>query len=213
MTEKEEDMEGFEPLSLVQLDALREISSIGAGNATTALAQFIAKKIEMSTPEVLVVGPTRFEGLVNLASNNMTMVILGIEGPIDGHIMLLSDYTNSQYLIDVLMGREPEATSPAMTEIDISSLKEVSSVMSGSFLRVISETLNTIMKMTPPDFVAGRPDVILDLIRKHCLWEAEPTICLKSALWVIVEHKRILLSLLFIPSASSLAPLIRFLGM
>lgn len=44
----------FDKLSNVQLDALKEISNIGAGNAATALAQMLSTKIDMNVPRVRV---------------------------------------------------------------------------------------------------------------------------------------------------------------
>lgn len=42
-------------LSPVQLDALREIGNIGAGNSATALSQVLNKKIDMNVPRVSLV--------------------------------------------------------------------------------------------------------------------------------------------------------------
>lgn len=42
-------------LSPLQLDALREIGNIGAGNSATALSQIINKKIDMQVPKVAFV--------------------------------------------------------------------------------------------------------------------------------------------------------------
>ena len=39
-------------LSNIQLDALKEVSNIGAGNAATALSMMLGKKIEMTVPSV-----------------------------------------------------------------------------------------------------------------------------------------------------------------
>ncbi|HWR57022.1 MAG TPA: chemotaxis protein CheC, partial [Negativicutes bacterium] len=44
----------FTQLNALQLDALREIGNVGAGNAATALSQLINKKINMSVPKVSV---------------------------------------------------------------------------------------------------------------------------------------------------------------
>ena len=39
-------------LDAVQYDVLKEIGNIGAGNATTALAQMLGVKIDMNVPKV-----------------------------------------------------------------------------------------------------------------------------------------------------------------
>lgn len=39
-------------LSTIQYDVLKELGNIGAGNATTALAQLINKKVQIGVPQV-----------------------------------------------------------------------------------------------------------------------------------------------------------------
>ena len=45
---------GINVLDSFQLDVLREIGNIGAGNAATALAKLVDKKIDMKVPRVNV---------------------------------------------------------------------------------------------------------------------------------------------------------------
>ena len=42
-------------LSSMQYDVLKELGNIGAGNATTALAQMINKKVDIGVPHVRLV--------------------------------------------------------------------------------------------------------------------------------------------------------------
>ena len=42
-------------LSPVQMDALREIGNVGAGNSATALSQIINRRIDMDVPRVSIV--------------------------------------------------------------------------------------------------------------------------------------------------------------
>lgn len=45
----------YSNLSTLQLDALKEVSNIGAGNAATALSMMMGKKVDMTVPAVNVV--------------------------------------------------------------------------------------------------------------------------------------------------------------
>ena len=53
MIEKYEDMNRF------AMDVLKEIGSIGTGSAATALSQVLSRKIEMTLPEVKIMGYNR----------------------------------------------------------------------------------------------------------------------------------------------------------
>ena len=50
------DMKNYEKQDGMGYDALREIGSIGTGNAATALSAVLGRKIEMTLPEVKLVG-------------------------------------------------------------------------------------------------------------------------------------------------------------
>ncbi|MCX7730581.1 MAG: chemotaxis protein CheC, partial [Candidatus Caldatribacterium sp.] len=45
----------FEDLNEMQLDALKEIGNIGAGNAATALSKMVGKRVNMEVPLVRVI--------------------------------------------------------------------------------------------------------------------------------------------------------------
>ena len=47
-------------LTPVQMDALREIGNVGAGNSATALSQIINHRIDMNVPQVSIVPLGRY---------------------------------------------------------------------------------------------------------------------------------------------------------
>ena len=55
LTEMESDIMSkinLNDLSTIQYDVLKELGNIGAGNATTALAQLINKRVQIGVPQV-----------------------------------------------------------------------------------------------------------------------------------------------------------------
>ena len=59
-------------LSPVQMDALREIGNVGAGNSATALSQIINRRIDMDVPRVSIVP---LEEVPELVGGPDTMVV------------------------------------------------------------------------------------------------------------------------------------------
>ncbi|MCX5708269.1 MAG: chemotaxis protein CheC [Candidatus Omnitrophica bacterium] len=196
--------------SQLHLDALREVGSIGAGNASTALSQFINQKVEMAPPEVTTLTASDIPSFVSKGFPIITMVVIEVEGDIGGYIFFIFDEKNAVMMIDLLMGQEPGSTS-LLSEIGVSALKEVSNVMSGSYLQVLGDMINLTLTMTPPYFTAGSPLEIPKFISEHCIKEQETTICLKSNL-SISKKFQVYGSLVFIPAAASLGRLINLLG-
>lgn len=203
----------FGSLTKLQLDALREISSIGAGNAITALSQFVNKKIEMAPPEAIIATGKEVPRLITEEVAMITMIALEILGEVSGHTLVILEKKNALSLSDLLMGRKPDSVTITLSEFDISALKEVSSVMTGSYLKVLGDMINKTLKMTPPYFSSGAPSRISDFIIEHSIKEGEITVCLKSLFWITGDNTKVFGYIIFIPSSSSLKVLLRLLGM
>jgi chemotaxis protein CheC len=199
-------------LTKLHLDALKEISSIGAGNAATALSQFVNKNVGMDPPEVIIATAKEVPALIALDIPKITMIGLDILGEVSGHLLVVFEQNNAQLMVDCLMGQEPGKASDTLSEIDKSALKEVASVMSGSFLRVLGDTINKTLQMSTPDYSSGSPDKISEFILKHSIRESEVTICLKSSLWT-ADNIKVFVYLVFVPSSASLKVLLKLLGM
>ena len=57
----------------IQLDALKEVSNIGAGNGATSLSMMLGKKIDMTVPAVNIV---KMDDLINSAGEKEVIGIL-----------------------------------------------------------------------------------------------------------------------------------------
>ena len=69
------------------LDILSEIGNIGAGNATTALAQIIGNKVNMDVPQVRLLGFNELTEIVGGAENIVIGIMCRIEGDLTGMMM------------------------------------------------------------------------------------------------------------------------------
>ncbi|MGP1407462.1 chemotaxis protein CheC, partial [Selenomonas sp.] len=67
-------------LSPVQLDVLREIGNVGAGNSATALSQLINRRIDMNVPKVSVVPLDEVPDLVGGPETIVVGVFLRVYG-------------------------------------------------------------------------------------------------------------------------------------
>ena len=63
----------YKNLTSFQLDALREVTNIGAGNSTTSLSMLLGTKIDMSVPNVNII---EFEELLNSYKENEVVAVL-----------------------------------------------------------------------------------------------------------------------------------------
>lgn len=126
----------YSNLSTLQLDALKEVSNIGAGNAATALSMLIGKKVDMTVPAVNVV---RLDDIVE--ENGETEVagtVVRVLGDIAGNILLVFESSTSENIIKKLVGSKQSPES----EMGSSVLCEIANIISAAYMNSIAQLTN-----------------------------------------------------------------------
>lgn len=131
----------LENLNALQIDILKEIGNIGSGNAATALAAMINKKIDMQVPKVKIVEFKEVSTLLGGEEIPVVGILLKIEGDITGSIMFILDQKASKVLVNLMMGRDAE-DPVEFDDMQLSALKELGNIMAGSYLGSLSMLTN-----------------------------------------------------------------------
>ncbi|MGG7176607.1 chemotaxis protein CheC [Clostridium paraputrificum] len=117
----------------IQLDALKEVSNIGAGNAATALSIMLGKKIDMTVPAINII---KFDELFNsVGEEEVAGTIVRVLGDIPGNILIVFKSQIAKEIVAMLTGvREDE-----ISELGNSALCEIGNILSGSYMNAIAE--------------------------------------------------------------------------
>ncbi len=133
-------------------DVLKEIGNIGAGNATTAIANMLGLRIDMSVPEVAFLPVEDLGSAIGAEDEIIVGIMLGVEQDIDGSMMFLMDMASAHHIVNKLMMRDDSYCEP-FDEMDLSAIKEIGNIIAGSYLSALSGLTNlTIVPSVP--FVA-----------------------------------------------------------
>ena len=133
-------------------DVLKEIGNIGAGNATTAIANMLGLRIDMSVPEVAFLPVEELGSAIGAEDEIIVGIMLGVEQDIDGSMMFLMDMASAHHIVNKLMMRDDSYSEP-FDEMDLSAIKEIGNIIAGSYLSALSGLTNlTIVPSVP--FVA-----------------------------------------------------------
>jgi chemotaxis protein CheC len=134
----------YSNLSALQLDALKEVSNIGAGNAATALSMMIGKKVDMTVPAVNVVS------LENIVEENGECEVAGtvvrVLGDIAGNILLVFEKATAENIIMKLVGSKQSPES----EMGGSVLCEIANIISASYMNSIAQLTNLAIAPSVP---------------------------------------------------------------
>lgn len=134
----------YSSLSMIQLDALKEVSNIGAGNAATALSMLLSKKIDMSVPSVNVV---RLEDVVEkTGESEVSGTVVRVLGDIEGNILLVFKEDTVNKIIGKLVGTNEGINS----EMGQSVLCEIANIISASYMNSIAQLTNLAIAPSVP---------------------------------------------------------------
>ena len=150
-------------LSPIQLDALREIGNVGAGNSATALSQIINKRIDMNVPKVALVPIETVPDLVGGPDAIVVGVFLRVYGVAPGNILFLLPQKSAFYLVDTLMGREHGSTKK-LDFMDESALMEIGNILSGAYLNAFFNFTHISMLPSIPALAMDMAGAILNVV-------------------------------------------------
>ena len=131
-------LNNYDELTDMQLDVLREIGNIGAGNAATALATILDEKVEISLPKVRI---TDFDTAVNALGGAETMtvgVLVNFDGEAHGMIMFLLNMDDAKAIMSILIQEDEESNDGQLSELKLSAIKEIGNILGSSYINSIS---------------------------------------------------------------------------
>lgn len=148
-------------LNIMQIDVLREVGNIGAGNAVTALSKMVSKRIDMKVPKVNIVEFKEVAELVGGAEVLVSGIYFQVFGDITGSIMFLIDKTSSKLLTNLLMGKND--SNPELDEMERSALQEVGNILAGSYLSSLSSLTGLKISVSVPSLAIDMAGAIMSV--------------------------------------------------
>lgn len=150
-------------LSAEQLDALREIGNVGAGNSATALSQIINRRIDMTVPKVAIMPLDDVPNVVGGPEAMVVGVFLRVYGLAPGSVLFLLPHDSAFYLIDMLLGKERGSTK-TLDFMDESALMEIGNILSGAYLNALSHFTRLTLLPSIPALAMDMAGAILNVV-------------------------------------------------
>ncbi len=154
-------MKGFHEFSGMHFDILKEIGSIGAGNAVTSLAKMLNRKVKMEVPVVNLVDFCDIAEFVGGPENLVIGVLVRISGDISGIMMFIVEKESAKSLLDILMSGISH--SGDFNEIELSALQEIGNILTSSYLGSLSGMTKTHIKQSVPYLSIDMANAILSV--------------------------------------------------
>lgn len=154
---------GIDDIDSSYLDVLREIGNIGAGNATTALAQMLQRKVDMKVPKADLFEFRNLGEVIGGEETIMAGVYMVVDGDIQGSMMFLLEKGSAKHLADQMLGGYGTPDSEEFGEMEMSVLKEMGNIMTGAYLNSLSDLTGLKIYPSAPDLTIDMAGAILSV--------------------------------------------------
>ena len=153
-------IQSYDELSSLELDALKEIGSIGTGNAATALSSMIGKQVRIEVPEVRIMGYNEAIEWIGGPEEITAGVLVKIGGQISG-IMLSVQQLDFVNLVLGSMLYKCVEDYDELREMECSALIEVGNIMISTFINALSGLAGINIELPVPAFTVDMQGAIM----------------------------------------------------
>lgn len=134
----------------LQLDVMREIGNIGAGNACTALSVLLGSPIDMSVPNVHLLG---FDSTSEYLGGDDS-IVLGIRidvcDDLTGMMFHIVKKDFAERIINTFYEKHIDSLD-ALDDMDVSVLSEMANITSGAYANSIATLTNMMVNIGAPE--------------------------------------------------------------
>lgn len=153
-------IKNYSDLNSLELDTLREIGSIGTGNAATALSQLLSREVRITLPEVHIMGYNEAIDWIGGAEAVTAGVLVQLGGEINGIMLSVQKLDFVNLVLGSIMSRQVERYED-LEEMDYSMLMEVGNIMISTFINALSSLAGISVSLTVPAFTVDMQGAIL----------------------------------------------------
>lgn len=153
-------MKNYDELNMLELDTLREIGSIGTGNAATALSSMLGCPVRIEMPEVRIMGYNEAIEWIGGPEVVTAGVLARVEGEINGIMLSVQKMEFINLALERVIGRRIDSYE-ALNELDTSALVEVGNIMISAFINALAGLTNMTIKLSVPAFAVDMQGAII----------------------------------------------------
>ena len=153
-------IKSYDELSSLELDTLKEIGSIGTGNAATSLSALIGKTVRIQQPEVRIMGYNEAIEWIGGPEEITAGVLVGMSGQLSGIMLSVQQLDFVNLVLESMMNKTIEDYME-LGEMEHSALTEVGNIMISTFINALSSLAGIEIELTVPAFTVDMQGAIM----------------------------------------------------
>ena len=153
-------IKNYSDLNSLELDTLKEIGSIGTGNAATALSSLIGQQVRIEMPEVRIMGYNEAIEWIGGPEEITAGVLVKMSGQVNGIMLSVQQLEFVNLVLESMLGRALRITAAFMRWSAL-PLIEVGNIMISTFINALSSLAGIDIELTVPAFTVDMQGAIM----------------------------------------------------
>lgn len=207
----------MQKLNELQIDALKEIGTIGAGSSATSLSTLLNKRVRISVPEAKIFPIEHIPEIIGKPEDIMVAVIFEVSGDVNGLIMLLFSCEEAKKIAEIAIQQQINDPDLNVNEIAVSAIKEIGNITTGAYLNAIAQITKLRLKHSIPNYASDMLLSIMDVILIKLAAETKDTLVIETEICCETEadikNKKVQGYMLFISDKDGLNLMLKTLGL
>ena len=153
-------IKNYDELNSLELDTLREIGSIGTGNAATALSTLLKREVRITLPEVRIMGYNEAIEWIGGPEAVTAGVLVRMSGQMNGIMLSVQQLEFVNLVLESMVGTKISGYEE-LDDMGRSALVEVGNITISTFINALSGLSDISLELTVPAFAVDMQGAIL----------------------------------------------------
>lgn len=199
----------YDEMNGLGLDLIREIGSIGTGNAATALSSLLEKGVRMTIPDVQILGYNEAIDFLGDPEEIVAAILVKMSGEINGMMLFILRLDFINEVLSSVMQQKIEDYYQ-LNVMETSALEEIGNIIISSYINAISTLSDVTINLSVPDIAVNMLGGILSVPMTEFGYETDKLMMISGQF--ITGGKTLQSDLLLMPDIDSLNFLMDRLG-
>ena len=154
------EIKNYNELTSLEIDTLREIGSIGTGNAASALSVMLGRNVRITLPEVRIMGYNEAIEWIGGPEAITAGVMVRISGQMNGIMLAVQSLEFVNLVLSSMLSEEIHDYED-LKDLERSALIEIGNIMISTFINALSGLAEISVEMTVPSLSVDMQGAIL----------------------------------------------------
>jgi chemotaxis protein CheC len=202
-------LKSYEDMNLLELDVMKEISSIGTSHAATSLSKLLQKEVRISIPEVSVLGYDETVNRIGDIEELVAATLVQMSNEVNGLMLFIFKLDLANVVLEKLIGTRYESFEQ-LDELAYSALEEIGNIIICSYVNAFTQLVGVEIDLSVPSSTLNMLGGILTVPIAEYGYETNKLMYINAEF--IIDGKKLSDGLLMLPDIASLNGILERLG-